>query len=91
MGLLPVTDATGFAAAGLALASFCMRSMQALRLVAIASNLAFIAYGYLDGLAPVLLLHMLLLPINVYRLAQLRSAGMGTDAVLNEGLRRPAR
>jgi hypothetical protein len=58
--------------------------------VAIASNLAFIAYGYLDGLAPVLLLHMLLLPINVCRLAQLRSAGTGADAVLDQGLQRPA-
>ena len=71
MSNLPVTDAIGFAAAGLVLATFCMRSMRALRWVAIASNLAFIAYGYLGSLAPVLLLHLLLLPVNVYRLAQL--------------------
>src|SRR5215813_14804222 len=67
-------DGVGFAAAGLVLATFCMRSMSALRWVAIASNMAFIAYGYLDGLAPVLLLHVLLLPVNLCRLAQLRSA-----------------
>lgn len=48
--------------------------MRALRWVAIASNVAFIAYGYLGSLAPVLLLHMLLLPVNICRLAQLRSA-----------------
>jgi hypothetical protein len=30
-----------------------------------------IAYGYLGNLAPVLLLHLLLLPVNGYRLAQL--------------------
>lgn len=71
MSNLPVIDAIGFAAASLVLATFCMRSMRALRWVAIASNLAFIAYGYLGSLAPVLLLHMLLLPVNVYRLAQL--------------------
>src|SRR4051812_38138154 len=71
MSSLPVTDGVGFAAAGLVLATFCMRSMRALRWVAIASNLAFIAYGYLGHLAPVLLLHVLLLPINVCRLAQL--------------------
>jgi hypothetical protein len=62
----------GFVAAGLVLATFCMRSMSTLRWVAIASNLAFMAYGYLGDLMPVLLLHMLLLPVNVYRLAQLR-------------------
>jgi hypothetical protein len=71
MSNLPVIDAIGFAAAGLVLATFCMRSMRALRWVAIASTLAFIAYGYLGSLAPVLLLHLLLLPVNVYRLAQL--------------------
>ena len=74
MSHLPVTDGVGFAAAGLVLATFCMRSMSALRWVAIASNLAFIAYGYLGNLAPVLLLHMLLLPVNICRLAQLRGA-----------------
>ena len=69
---LSLTNEVGFAAAGLVLATFCMRSMSALRWVAIASNLAFIAYGYLGGLAPILLLHALLLPVNIYRLAQLR-------------------
>ncbi len=64
-------DAVGFAAAGLVLATFCMRSMVTLRWVAIASNVAFIVYGYLAGLAPVLFLHLLLLPVNAYRLTQL--------------------
>ncbi len=72
-----VVDGIGFAAAGLVLATFSMRSMIALRWVAIASNLAFIAYGYLGHLAPVLLLHLLLLPINIGRLAQLRQRRTG--------------
>jgi CRP/FNR family cyclic AMP-dependent transcriptional regulator len=42
--------------------------------VAIASNLAFIAYGYLGELMPVLLLHLLLLPVNLHRLTELGSA-----------------
>jgi hypothetical protein len=71
MNEVPLTNEVGFAAAGLVLATFCMRSMSALRCVAIASNLAFIGYGYLGGLAPILLLHALLLPVNIYRLAQL--------------------
>ena len=71
---LSISDGVGFSAAGLVLATFCMRSMSALRWVAIVSNVAFIAYAYLEGLAPVLVLHALLLPVNVCRLAQLRSA-----------------
>jgi CRP/FNR family transcriptional regulator, cyclic AMP receptor protein len=74
MSDLSLTNAVGFAAAGLVVATFCMRSMSILRWVAIASNVVFIAYGYLGGLAPVLLLHSLLLPVNVYRLAQLSRA-----------------
>ena len=64
-------DAIGYAAAALVLATFSARSMHALRWTAIASNLAFIAYGYLGALSPVLLLHALLLPVNAYRLSQL--------------------
>jgi len=79
MSELSVIDGVGFGAAGLVLATFCMRSMSALRWVAIASNVAFMAYGYLGGLAPVLLLHALLLPVNICRLAQLRNAHLGCD------------
>ena len=71
---LSVIDGIGFVAAALVLATFCMRSMTALRWVALASNLAFIAYAYLGNLAPVLLLHALLLPVNACRLAQLCGA-----------------
>lgn len=63
-------DMLGWAACALVLATFCMRAMVPLRLTAIASNLAFIAYGASAGIEPVLLLHVLLLPLNTLRLAQ---------------------
>lgn len=59
-------DAIGYLAAGLVFVTFCMRSMVPLRLVAIASNIAFIAYGHLGQLTPVLVLHGLLLLVNGY-------------------------
>lgn len=62
----------GYGASALVLATFCMRQMLALRLTAIASNVAFMAYGLLAGLDPVLLLHVMLLPLNAWRLAQER-------------------
>jgi hypothetical protein len=64
-------DAIGYVGASLVLATFSMRSMTSLRCVAIASNLAFIGYGYIGELTPVLLLHALLLPVNVLRLTEI--------------------
>jgi hypothetical protein len=60
----------GYLASVLVLTTFCMRRMVVLRAVAIASNLAFISYGALADIDPVLLLHALLLPTNIYRLMQ---------------------
>jgi len=75
----------GYLASLLVLATFCMQGMVALRAVAIASNVAFIAYAVVAGIGPVLLLHALLLPMNIYRLLQSwrthrypREAGQGT-------------
>ena len=67
-------EAIGYLASALVLAAFCMRGMVALRCMAIASNLAFIAYGALADLGPVLVLHLLLLPVNVLRLAGWRAS-----------------
>ncbi|HYS12488.1 MAG TPA: hypothetical protein VEN28_04200 [Burkholderiaceae bacterium] len=51
----------GYLASLLVLATFCMRGMIALRAVAIASNVAFVVYGWLVGIDPVLFLHLVLL------------------------------
>ena len=66
-------DSIGYLASALVLATFCMRDLVALRWLAIASNLAFIAYGALADIGPVLVLHLLLLPVNVQRLVAWRS------------------
>jgi hypothetical protein len=63
-----VSDVIGFLASGLVLATFAMKDMRFLRWTAILSNLAFIAYGLQAALMPVLVLHVLLLPLNVCRL-----------------------
>lgn len=65
-------DAAGYLAAGLVFATFWMKTMSALRWTSIASNLVFIVYGIGAGLAPVVALHVLLLPLNVIRLRQMR-------------------
>jgi CRP/FNR family transcriptional regulator, cyclic AMP receptor protein len=67
-----VVELIGYLASALVLATFCMRGMVALRIVAIASNTAFIAYGVLAEIGPILLLHLVLLPTNFWRLWQLQ-------------------
>ncbi len=63
-------DALGFLAAGLVLATFCMKRLIPLRALAITSNVSFILYGYWAGIEPVLLLYIVLLPVNAFRLLQ---------------------
>ena len=68
--LTGLTDrsAIGFIASGLVLATFGMKDMVNLRIVAICSNIAFIVYGFVLDLPPVLILHVMLLPLNGWRL-----------------------
>jgi hypothetical protein len=63
-------DACGYVASGLVLAAFYMKDMVPLRIAALASNLAFIAYGLALGLTPIWLLHALLVPLNGWRLME---------------------
>ena len=63
-------DFLGYAASAAVLATFCMSTMIPLRGVALASNVLFMAYGYLDQLYPVFFLHLILLPVNALRLVQ---------------------
>ncbi|MFO7856111.1 MAG: cyclic nucleotide-binding domain-containing protein [Paracoccaceae bacterium] len=67
------TEALGWIAAGVVFMTFCMKTMPALRVLAVIGNLAFIAYGLAASLTPILLLHGALLPLNLARLAQLRA------------------
>jgi CRP/FNR family cyclic AMP-dependent transcriptional regulator len=57
--------ALGYAASATVLVTFCMSTMIPLRVVALASNVLFMGYGYADHLYPVLFLHAILLPVNI--------------------------
>lgn len=63
-----MADLLGYTASCAVLATFLMRTMLPLRLVAILSNVLFVAYGYVEHIHPVLFLHLALLPINFWRL-----------------------
>jgi hypothetical protein len=59
-----------------------MKDMRLLRITAIFSNVAFIAYGTLHWLPPVIFLHILLLPVNIHHLF-FRAAGERLPAETN--------
>jgi len=61
----------GFVAAGLVIATLSMRTMIPLRLIGIASNVAFVTYGALFGSIPTVMLHSILFPLNIYRLYEM--------------------
>jgi CRP/FNR family transcriptional regulator, cyclic AMP receptor protein len=64
-------DGVGYLASALVLLTFCMGTMLNLRAIAIFSNLAFIGYGLGAGIYPVLILHVILLPLNTMLLIQM--------------------
>jgi CRP/FNR family transcriptional regulator, cyclic AMP receptor protein len=66
-----VTEQLGYLGASLTLATFSMKTMLHLRIAGIAANFAFVTYGALGSVYPVLLLHLVLLPLNAWRLHQL--------------------
>lgn len=76
-----MTDLTGFLASTMVLLTFMAKDMRLLRVLGISSNIAFITYGVLAWLPPVLCLHLLLLPVNTFRLYSLMA---------EEGCRLPA-
>jgi hypothetical protein len=69
--ILGLIDAFGYAASGLTLATFAQKAMLPMRIMAIGANFCFIGYGAMGWFMPVLVLHVILLPINLVRLRAL--------------------
>lgn len=65
---MSAADVSGWSAAVLMLMTFACRELRSLRALALGASLCFIVYGALAGLAPVLALHLLLVPVHVRRL-----------------------
>ena len=72
-------------AAAFVLVSSFVKTMIPLRWLAIGSNVGFVAYGALHPSYPMLLLHLALLPINFFRLAEMKQLTRRVEAVRVEG------
>ena len=64
-------QAIGYLAAFLMFSTFYMKNMIPLRIVGMSSNAAFIAFAAMDQVWPLLILHVVLLPLNFFRLLQM--------------------
>ena len=62
----------GFIGAVLTLASYLMKSMLPLRLMALAANVFFVAYGYLESALPSLMLYATMIPINAKKVYEIK-------------------
>jgi hypothetical protein len=71
LNAVTVVVVLGYAAAAAVFATYSMKTMIPLRLVGIVSNCLFIAYGVMAHAVPVLVLHVILLPLNIWRLRQM--------------------
>lgn len=65
-------EISSYLGAALVFLTFYMKTMLPLRYIAIGSNRLFSVYAALAQLNPVLILHCILLPLNIYRISQLK-------------------
>jgi hypothetical protein len=63
----------GLAGVGFTLASFAVKSMMPLRMLALAGNVSFIAYGIVESQLPSIVLNCVLIPLNASRLWEIRT------------------
>jgi CRP/FNR family cyclic AMP-dependent transcriptional regulator len=66
-----IFDALGYVGGIFNIATYSMKTMIPLRIMAIISNCIFIVYAGIDRVYPVLILHVVLLPLNAFRLRQM--------------------
>ncbi|AUH73770.1 hypothetical protein CAB17_18265 [Legionella sainthelensi] len=68
----------GYLACCLVFATFYVKRILTLRLIAICSNVAFILYAIGSTLYPIFILHSFLLPLNLYRIFEIRKSSVRT-------------
>lgn len=68
---MTVVEIVGYLGVGFVFVSFSMKTMIPLRVISITSNVVLIGYGFAGAVYPVLVLHAVLLPLNLYRLFEM--------------------
>ncbi len=65
------SDMIGYAGTGFTIMAYSMRRMLSLRVAAVLSSVALLVYAVLTGSGPIIVMELILLPINSYRLIEL--------------------
>lgn len=68
---MTLVEALGWAGAAMTIVTYAMRTMVPLRIAAITSNVLFLIYAIMIGSVPLIVMDLLLLPFNIWRLAQI--------------------
>lgn len=66
-----LNEIIGYLGALFSIATYAMKTMVPLRILAIMSNVLSAAYGYEQAIYPMLALHLILFPLNAYRLYEM--------------------
>ena len=74
---MTLVDLLGYAASASVLVTFCMNTMIPLRVSALLSNVLFSLFGLWAHIYPVMILHLILFPVNIVRLLQIRHVVLG--------------
>jgi CRP/FNR family cyclic AMP-dependent transcriptional regulator len=69
--MIDCLQSLGYLAACLMFSTFYMKNMIPLRIIGMASNVTFIVYSFNAEVWPFFVLHILLLPMNLFRLIQM--------------------
>ncbi len=69
---MPILEIVGYLGSLFSIATYAMRTMVALRVLAIFSNIFSAAYGFFMDVYPMLILHVIVLPLNIWRLHEMR-------------------
>ncbi|CEG56213.1 conserved protein of unknown function [Legionella fallonii LLAP-10] len=80
-------DIVGYIAASLVFATFYVKRILTLRLIAASSNVAFIFYAVGSNLYPIFILHSLLLPLNLYRIFEIKKTESDFSRLNNTNLK----
>lgn len=81
------SEAIGYIASGLTVLTYSMRDMFWLRVVAVLTCLVFLSYAALIGSMPIVVMEAILLPINAWRLIELRKQLLHIDPKLQPNTR----
>ena len=82
-------DLLGYLGGAMVFATFYLKTMIRLRLVAIGSNVVFIIYAAMGHLVPIMVLHILLLPLNIWRLYEVKQLISKVRASAQSGMATP--